>query len=227
VEGVNLERCNDALGPLAPAQVAALVTGVGRGLDAAYQQGVCHGRLTLRKLILGRLQNGRVGVTIVGFGAALLVQPSTDTTGATSPIDVSTATTVAPEMLTGASIVDQRADVYSLAAIVFELLAGRPVFQDDNAIRLLARKVATDAPRLREVARVPVAPKFEEIVARGLSRDPALRPRSAGELVFELRRSADVGGPSSRALEDCLADTLESMRAEDGGGANTGKFEPV
>ncbi len=208
VNGVDLEHALSVLGQLAPAQVAVLLTGVGRGLDALHEVSVVHRRLTLRKLVLRRVEGDGIGITITGAGAGALVSPSADPSRATAQADLTTVTTIAPEVVEGNTSTDHRVDVYALASIAFELLAGRPVFQDDNPIGLLARKAATDAPLLREVARVPVPPAFESIVARGLARDPDLRPQTAGELVFELRRCAEVGGPSSFEFSTWLVETL-------------------
>lgn len=211
VPGVDLDHVRSVLPPLSPAHVAVLLTGAGRALDAAHGLGVVHRRLTLRKLVVGRRNDEPIRVMIVGFGAGPLVEPSPDTSRPTIQSDASTATTMAPEAVTGMTSPGSEVDVYALAVLAFELAAGRPPFQDDNPIRLLARKVAIDAPLLREVARTPVAPAFEAAIARALSRDPSERQRSAGELVFDLRRAAEVSGPTTPAFEALLTDTLEDL----------------
>lgn len=219
VDGVDLQRCLDAQSAFSAAEVAHLVHDTARGLDAAHERGVFHGRLMLRKLILGRDEPDRVGVTIVGFGASSLVTPSADTSTATMAIDASTVATIAPEIVTGEMVDGRLGDVYALASIAFELLAGRPVFQDDSATRLLARKVASDAPRLREVARVPVPPQVEAALARALSRKPGERHASAGELASELSRAAGADDTPADARNRSLEELLVPVLDETPGGA--------
>src|SRR5262249_24442371 len=90
-----------------------------------------------------------------------------------------------PEQAKAEGAVDVRADIYSLGATLFELVAGRPPHVGPTAIATLARLVTTPAPRLCELA-PDVPASLDELVARMLSTDPAGRPATAREVVHAL-----------------------------------------
>src|SRR5207249_1399431 len=77
------------------------------------------------------------------------------------------------------------ADVYSLGAILFYLLTGRPPFVGANVLTVIHQAATTPAPRLRSLA-PSLDRDLETIVARCLESDPAARYRSAGALADDL-----------------------------------------
>src|SRR5262249_58360167 len=77
------------------------------------------------------------------------------------------------------------ADIYSLGAILFYLLAGRPPFVGKNVLQVIHQAAATPAPRLRSIA-ASVDRDLETIVARCLESDPRARYQSAGALADDL-----------------------------------------
>jgi tetratricopeptide (TPR) repeat protein len=111
---------------------------------------------------------------------------------------------MAPEQIRGASTVDARADVYSLACVLFRCLAGRTPFVASEFVALLGKAVLEQPPRLSDF--VPTAPAaLDDLIARSLAKDPAERPQSATELARELQLSLeappDTVRPSVRSAE--------------------------
>ncbi|HET7426563.1 MAG TPA: protein kinase, partial [Gemmatimonadales bacterium] len=92
---------------------------------------------------------------------------------------------MSPEQASGARELDARTDIYSLGAVLYEMLAGEPPFTGATAQALLARRVLEDAPPLRQ--RRPSAPEsVERAVAKALARTPADRFASAGDFARAL-----------------------------------------
>jgi Serine/threonine protein kinase len=94
---------------------------------------------------------------------------------------------VAPERLVGREV-DGRADVYSLAAIIFEAVTGRRPFPSKSWIETLSRRLYEPPPSVRESAPELPAP-FAAVLQQAMDREPDRRPSSAGELLDRLERA--------------------------------------
>jgi serine/threonine-protein kinase len=91
---------------------------------------------------------------------------------------------VAPERLVGRDL-DGRADVYSLAAVIFEGITGRAPFSSTSWIETLSRRLYEPPPNACDV--IPdLPPAFGDVLKAAMDRDPALRPATAGELLDKL-----------------------------------------
>ena len=161
-------------GPLAAVEVARVASRVASGLDAAAREGLVHRDVRPSKILLARSGEVVVG----GFGLARL---ELATRSADDPVSAHTA----PEVF-GGGAPSPAADVYSLCSTMYELLAGRPPFEafDGEApASLLLRIVGEPAPPLR-VAGVPLP--LANLIAKGLTKDPAGRPATATQFAQEL-----------------------------------------
>jgi len=94
---------------------------------------------------------------------------------------------MAPEQIRGASNVDGRADLYSVALIVFEALCGRLPFEATTQMAILAEKLEAKPKRLRDFAQVVVPEKLDALLAKGLARKPEERFASAMEMLRAVR----------------------------------------
>ena len=104
----------------------------------------------------------------------------------------------APEQLTGGPL-DGRADVYSLGAVLFELLTGRRAFDAESLPALLYTVVNAPPPDIRAV-RPDFPPALSAVLARALAKDPAHRFRSCAELVSAARACWPVRRPASETV---------------------------
>jgi serine/threonine-protein kinase len=117
---------------------------------------------------------------------------------------------MAPEQAQGAAL-DRRADVYSLGAVLYELLAGRPVFITDDGRQLAAlHDLMTGAPYTPLPPSIP--PVVRQIVDRALARDPARRFASAEELRRALEHAMSTTG--QRSTTDDVAKVLAHFSGE-------------
>ncbi|MDP9099830.1 MAG: protein kinase [Verrucomicrobiota bacterium] len=168
-----------------PHQSAALMVKVARAVHYAHEKGVLH-----RDLKPGNILLDSYGEPLVSdFGLARCEAVSSYLTR--SLASFGTPGYIAPEQADGpAANLTPAADVYSLGAILFELLTGRTPFVGDNAFAVMKQSAEQPAPKLRILA--PKADRDLEIIcARCLEREPNDRYQSAGELADDLKRWLD------------------------------------
>ncbi|QEH32311.1 Serine/threonine-protein kinase PrkC [Aquisphaera giovannonii] len=152
-------------------------------LQYAHEQGVVHRDVKPSNLLVD--ESGWLWVGDFGL-ARMAGQSDLTQSGAI----LGTLRYMSPEQAAGArSVVDHRTDVYSLGATLYELIAGRPVFEADGDSRLgLLRQVADGQPRRPRLIDPSVPRDLETIVLKALSKDPAGRYATAGEMAEDLGR---------------------------------------
>ena len=161
--------------------VAALGAQIADALDHAHRQGVLHRDIKPSNLLLDTA--GTIWITDFGLAKADGMEELTH-----SGDLVGTLRYMAPEHLQGKA--DARADIYSLASSLYELLALRPAFDAAERAALI-RQIAHEEPlRLRRLdSRIPR--DLETIVQKAMAHDPALRYATAGAMAADLRRFVD------------------------------------
>ena len=171
VEGETLE---DRLkrGPLALADMDALVVALTGGMEAAHAHGILHGDLKPANVLFGKDR-----IRLVDFSASKIL--GLDRLTATGEIS-GTPAYMAPEVLTGKGEVDARIDVYGLGVLLYEAASGKRPFEDGHVGRLVMKIDAGDCLPLDAVAEVSSA--VSTIVARAMHRDKQHRYASAREL---------------------------------------------
>ena len=168
-----------------PRQSMALMVKVARAVQFAHEKGVLH-----RDLKPGNILLDDHGEPLVSdFGLARCEATSSYLTR--SLASFGTPGYIAPEQADGpAARLTPAADVYSLGAILFELLTGRPPFVGDNAFAVMKQSSLEPAPKVRTLAR-NVDRDLETICARCLEREPADRYQSAAGLADDLQNWLD------------------------------------
>src|SRR5437879_5702831 len=168
-----------------PRKCVELMSKVARAVEYAHGHGVLH-----RDLKPGNILLDERGEPLVSdFGLAKWLNANTDLTKSLTTFG--TAGYIAPEQAEGgAAGLGAAADVYSLGAILFELLAGRLPFLGDNPLSVIRQASEKPAPKLRSLAHSHDR-DLETICARCLERDPKARYQSAGDLATDLERGLD------------------------------------
>jgi serine/threonine protein kinase/tetratricopeptide (TPR) repeat protein len=176
-----------ARGPLLqhPRHSVQLMVKVARAVHYAHEKGVLH-----RDLKPGNILLDDHGEPLVSdFGLARCEATSSYLTR--SLASFGTPGYIAPEQADGpAARLTATADIYSLGAILFELLTGRPPFVGDNAFAVMKQSSEQPAPKVRTLAR-HVDRDLETICSRCLERDPADRYQSAADLAGDLQNWLD------------------------------------
>ena len=195
VEGETLKDAVTA-GPLDPERALAVVRDVAAALDHAHGQGVVHRDVKPANVLIGRDGTSK----LADLGIATAAESTRITRSGTV---LGTAAYMAPEQLEGEEA-GPAADVYSLAAVAFEALSGRPANRGATPVEIAHRMATEPPPDLRDAW--PGAPAgAAEALKRGMAREPADRPSSAGELVAALEHGL---------AEQRTAPTLLTPRSE-------------
>jgi serine/threonine-protein kinase len=155
-----------------------------RGLIDAHAAGVIHRDLKPGNIFIEPLPEGGQRARILDFGVCKLDVHDGDSLTTTGEA-VGTIAYMAPEQIRGASKVDERADVYAFAMVIFETLCGRLAYDASGSIALIAQKLEKPARSIRDLGRMPVPQGLEGLLSRCLSRRPADRPASAAELLSQ------------------------------------------
>ena len=185
-------------GPLAPAEAVPLGLGVLAALSALHARGIVHRDLKPSNVFLTAH-----GVKLLDFG---LARPEIDAsiseaTGLTrTGIVMGTPRYMAPEQVTG-DPVDIRTDLFSAGAILFEMLAGRPVFAGRTLVDVLHATRYEQPPALTGS---PAVAAVDRVIRKALSKRPVDRHSSADAMAAELRDVRDVSGSDTPTLAHAL-----------------------
>jgi eukaryotic-like serine/threonine-protein kinase len=172
-------------GKLPPAEASWLVLQVADGLDAAHRSGIIHRDVKPGNVLLDT--EGHPQLADFGIARELCTASPSGVAPTETGEIVGTPEYMAPEQLRGAAI-DQRADVYALGAVFYELLTGRLPFDGTTAYDLAAHVL--HAPLTPPSVLAPdVVPAVERVVLTALSRDPAERYATAGAFALALRHA--------------------------------------
>ena len=165
-----------------PRRAVALIAKVARALQYAHEQGILHRDLKPGNILL----DGRGEPLVSDFGLAKWLEPTGHLTR--TPTVFGTPGYIAPEQANGsAGSLTPAADIYSLGAVLFDLLTGQPPFTGEHALKTIQQATQKPAPKLRTLA--PTLDRdLETVCAKCLEREPGARYRSAGELADDLER---------------------------------------
>lgn len=173
-------------GPIEPREAAQLLIQVARALHFAHQNGVVH-----RDMKPGNVLLDADGVPkVADFGIAKRLKEDTHLT--VSGAVIGTPTYMAPEQAKGSSRhVGPPADIYSLGAILYEMLAGRPPFLPEESETAITVRVLTEDPVSPAWHQPEIPRDLEVICMKCLEKQPRDRYQSAAALAEDLRRYQD------------------------------------
>ena len=173
-------------GILTPRETAQLLVPVARALDFAHQNQVVHRDMKPANILLD--PQGVPKVTDFGIAKRLTAETALTLTGAV----IGTPVYMAPEQARGTSRdVGAAADIYSLGAILYEMLAGRPPFLPDESDTSIMVRVATENPASPTRHRAGVPRDLETICLKCLAKEPAERYPTAAAFADDLERFLD------------------------------------
>ena len=195
VAGINLADWISGRGPIDERTSLAILADVARALESAHDRGIVH-RDVKPENILVMLDPAGVEVSVVptfprvklsDFGLARHVVESESLILTRDGAILGTPLYMAPEQCASESEIGPGADVYAMGATLFTLLAGRPPFEGDSPLIVMAKHRMEPTPDLK--ALVPsVSDAAASIVAKALAKVPEHRYANAGEILQDLER---------------------------------------
>jgi serine/threonine protein phosphatase PrpC len=182
LEGQTLDEVMQRVKPMPEADALRIVSRLCDAIDYMHRHGVIHRDLKPQNVML--CHDG--SLRIMDFGIAKAAASRRITFGGFSPT-LGTPDYMAPEQVKGQRG-DERTDIYSLGAILYEMLTGRLPFEGQNAYTVMNARLAGDpvAPRTLNPG---IRPEVEEIVLHAMARDPAERYPSVAAM------KADIEAP--------------------------------
>ena len=186
VEGESLQEKLDREKQLPVDDAVRIAAEVADALDYAHGRGVIHRDIKPANILL---QDGRV--LVADFGIALAVREAGGARLTETGLSMGTPLYMSPEQATGDRGLDGRSDLYSLACITYEMLAGDPPYTASTGQAILSRILTEDAKPLSEV-RPNVPSHVEAAVHSALEKLPADRPQKAASFAEDLRTTREV-----------------------------------
>jgi serine/threonine-protein kinase len=203
VEGRSLRTMLDDRGPLPVREVVSILRDVARACAFAHAKGIIH-----RDIKPGNILLAGGAAVITDFGVAKAIASSaeaetrhSDATITRAGFTIGTPAYMAPEQAAADHTIDQRADIYSLGVVAFEMLSGQVPFEGRTPRELLTAQLTLPPPPLERL-RPEVPPALGALVRACLAKDPADRPQSAQAVLAALDELPIGSGsqPSLRAV---------------------------
>ena len=180
-------------------EALAIMRGVLAGLRHAHDKDVVHRDIKPDNIFLAK-KDGEHIVKILDFGIAKLIAGNADDPATTrAGLTVGTPAYLSPEQAVGGAITPA-SDLYSTSVVLYEMLTGRPPFEDDEPLAMLTAHVWRDVPPFAEVAPdLHVPPGLEEVIlpaCRRSRRAHAVRARvhARRSTTSRVPRASNVGG---------------------------------
>jgi serine/threonine-protein kinase len=174
-------------------EALAITRQIAAALDFAHQRDVVHRDIKPENILLHEGE-----AMLADFGIALAVKEAGGNRLTETGLSLGTPQYMSPEQATGDRQLDARSDVYSLGAVLYEMLAGEPPVTGPTAQAMIA-KLLTERPTRLRVVRDGVPEGVDLAVAKALAKTPADRFSSAGDFVAALQHATSAAARRSSA----------------------------
>jgi eukaryotic-like serine/threonine-protein kinase len=188
LEGVELGSVIERDRAIDVSRALRIATQICRALSAAHSVGVIHRDLKPENVFLITRDNTSDFVKVLDFGIAKTAEAEAQSKQRlTSPgMAMGTPEYMAPEQAAGRPA-DARCDIYSLAAILYEMLTGEPPYRGDNFMEILTKKATIDPVPPHEL-RPELPEAVSKLVLSAMARNPDLRPATMDAFEYELNK---------------------------------------
>lgn len=206
VEGQSLESLCRELGPMSLETAALIAVQVASGLDTVHSHAIIHRDIKPQNILVGPRWGRRYFVRLVDFGIAKLLNNDLASNFRTRTFGVvGTAGFMAPEQARGEKDVDARADVYSLGATLYRMLAGRTPYDGENPYVMWEKQINNEPITHLRVLRPDLPEIWCTTIMATLESDRSRRPGSTREVAQRLMQPMPNGEVMLRLLAPTLA----------------------
>ncbi len=188
LEGTSLSDVLSADGPRSVGHAVKYVLETCEALAEAHRAGIVHRDLKPANLFLTRNAYGEPCIKVLDFGISKFLGAGHDgSLGLTDSRSlIGSPAYMSPEQMRSAKNVDRRTDIWSLGAVLFELLSGRPAWTGQSLSELCVQVTHDPSPTLHELC-PGVVPELSAIVARCLQKEPSERYQDVADLALALK----------------------------------------
>ena len=177
VDGITLKEYIEQQGVINWKETVHFVGQILAALQHAHDKGIVHQDIKPQNILL--LQDGTIKVT--DFGIARFSRADSNTT---SDKAIGSVHYISPEQARG-EVTDEKADIYSVGVVMYEMLTGQLPFQSDSAVSVAIMQLQKEAKRPREiVSTIPMG--LEQITMRAMQKTPNSRYGSAAEMLMDI-----------------------------------------
>ena len=186
VEGKSLDAILKEKHHLPVAEALDIITQVADAVQHAHANGVIHRDLKPSNIIISTDAQGKPQVRLVDFGIAKLVEPEGDNSKLTQTGDVfGSPQYMSPEQCRGEAL-DQRADIYAIGCILFEIITGQTAFSDENAVKTILKHLNEARPPISKELNVPAS--AVAVIDRCLEKRKEDRYSDCQQLLSDLKK---------------------------------------
>ena len=177
VEGITLKEYIEQCGVVNWNEALFFVIQILRALQHAHDKGIVHRDIKPQNIML--LDNGLIKVTDFGIARFSRGETRTITEKAIGSVHY-----ISPEQAKG-QLTDEKADIYSVGVVLYEMLTGKLPFDGDNAVAIAIMQLQVEAEPLRSVnPDIPIG--FEQITLKAMQKNPRDRYQSVSEMLLDL-----------------------------------------
>ena len=177
VEGITLKEYIEQQGVIPWREAVHFTTQILRALQHAHDKGIVHRDIKPQNIML--LENGSIKVTDFGIARFSRGETRTMTEAAIGSVHY-----ISPEQARGETT-DDKADIYSVGVVLYEMITGRLPFESDSAVSVALMQVQNEATPPREInPEIPVG--LEQITLHAMEKSTANRYQSAAEMLLDL-----------------------------------------
>lgn len=193
LDGITLQELVRSDGPQPQERVMHILQQVCGSLAEAHAAGLVHRDIKPANIMLCQRGGAYDVVKVLDFGLVKSISTGESLLTAANAL-AGTPHYMAPEYITEPRKADARSDVYAVAAVAFYLLTARLLFDGGNMVSVLTRHMTEEPPRPSTITPFPVEPALEALLLTCLDKNPARRPKDAGDLMQKLEQLALTHG---------------------------------
>src|SRR6266516_5452115 len=194
IDGQNLKYHTLTHGPLEPSRALNYAQQIAEGLDTAFKHGVVHRDIKPQNILI--YTNEVVKITDFGLARSRETVTLTQTN-----VFMGTAYYIPPEQAESGRLADTRSDLYSVAAVLFEMLTGHPPFEGETAVDIVIKHMNEKVPSICRV-RPDLPSELDQFLQKAMAKSPANRYNTPKEFIVaieQLQKRIQATQPERRA----------------------------